>query len=286
MFTKAAKSQIKAKILIEGFSSSGKTMGALFLATGLSNGKKIAFLDTENKRSLYYADRFNFEVNCLAPPCSPESYIEHIEYAEKNGFSVLIIDSITHEWEYCLDLQSQLGGDFRHWKNVTPRHNRFIEAIRHANIHIISTVRSKVAYIMAEKANSNKLGVQKVGTKAITRDGFEYENTIVFTLNEKNIMTVTKGVEGLTPQIEQCGDKLSKQHGEKILTWCMDGIKETEQSKQEFTLDYVLQNGDYKGKRINEINDLEWLSKWGSSEKTPMELRKVLKEQYDKRKAQ
>ena len=38
-------------------------------------------------------------VLAITPPFSPEKYIEALQLCEKEGMEVIIIDSISHEWE-------------------------------------------------------------------------------------------------------------------------------------------------------------------------------------------
>ena len=44
---KAQRKQAKIKLAMEGVSGSGKTMSALFLASGMTDWSKIAVIDTE-----------------------------------------------------------------------------------------------------------------------------------------------------------------------------------------------------------------------------------------------
>ena len=79
-----------------------------------------------------YADLGDYNVLQLQSPYSPERYIEAIKTCEDAGMELIIIDSITHEWDGkggCLDIHSDLGGQFAHWAKVTPRHNAFIQSI-------------------------------------------------------------------------------------------------------------------------------------------------------------
>ena len=111
IFKKASKKQQKLRLLLEGASGSGKTYSALILAQTL--GKKIAVIDTEKGSASLYDKLADFDVCELNPPFTPEMYINAITEAEKQGYDVLIIDSITHEWSGqggCLDIQSGLGG--------------------------------------------------------------------------------------------------------------------------------------------------------------------------------
>jgi len=224
MFKKAVKKQLKAKIMMDGPSGSGKTYGALLIAQGLA-GKdgKIGLIDTENRSASLYADRFDFDVCDLKAPFSPENYINTILEAVKH-FDVIVIDSISHEWSGeggCLDIHTQIGGNsFTAWGNVTPRHNKFINTIINADTHIISTCRTKTGYEMGN--NKGKATVTKVGLQPITRDGFEYENTVVFTLNENNFAKSTKDRTSL---FNGKDFQITKSTGEDLLKWLNDGEK-------------------------------------------------------------
>ena len=96
LFKKAERRQAKLKIAITGPSGSGKTYSALSIATGL--GKKIALVDTENYSASLYSDRFEFDVLALEPPYTVAKYNVAIQEAQKAGYEVLIIDSISHAW--------------------------------------------------------------------------------------------------------------------------------------------------------------------------------------------
>ena len=50
--------------------------------------------------------------------------------------------------------------------------------------HIIATIRTKQDYILNER--NGKLVPEKVGLKAVQREGLDYEFTVVFDLNMKN----------------------------------------------------------------------------------------------------
>ena len=88
------------KLGLQGPSGSGKTYSALLLANGLSDDwNKIAVIDTENGSADLYAHLGNYQVLQLTKPFTPERYIEAIETCEKQGMKVVIIDSISTEWE-------------------------------------------------------------------------------------------------------------------------------------------------------------------------------------------
>lgn len=83
---------------LAGPSGSGKTYSALRIATGMANGRPIAFIDTERGRALHYADRFDFLYSELDAPFSPHRYGEKIEEALALNPAVIVIDSFSHEW--------------------------------------------------------------------------------------------------------------------------------------------------------------------------------------------
>src|SRR5690242_7927040 len=96
----ASRKNAKIKMALQGPSGSGKTYGALLIAFGLYNDwKKIAVIDTENHSSELYAHLGSYQVLHLSSPFSPERYIQAIRTCEKVGMEVIIIDSISHEWE-------------------------------------------------------------------------------------------------------------------------------------------------------------------------------------------
>ena len=193
-FVKAKKEKIWTKVLLGGSSGSGKTYSALRLATGLAKkcGSGIAAIDTEAGRIRYYANEFDFSDMQLTEPFTPEKYIEAINEAVGSGFKVLIIDSISHEWNYCVDIHDKMpGNSWTNWSKVTPRHDAFMEKILQAPIHIIATVRGKDEYVLEEK--NGKQTPKKVGLGFKQRDGVEYNYTATFNIaQDTHIAEATK----------------------------------------------------------------------------------------------
>ena len=96
----ASRKRVKIKMQLGGASGSGKTKGALLLAYGITNDwSKIAVIDTENGSASLYSHLGEFNTIDLSAPFSPERYIECIKACEDGGMEVIIIDSITHEWD-------------------------------------------------------------------------------------------------------------------------------------------------------------------------------------------
>ena len=229
---KAKREKIYTKIALLAPSGGGKTYGSLRLATGMAEeiknetGKEARILmgNTEAKRGLYYSNEFDYDIVDIEAPHNPEKYVELIDFAVDNGYDILIIDSSSHEWEGqggCLDLQRQAGGTYQSWAKVTPRHDAFIAAIANSPIHIIATMRGKDQYEVS-KDDRGKTSVQKLGVGAKQRDGFEYEFTCTFLIDQKtNTAEVQKDNTHL---FDNCGARiLTEADGVKIIKWANSG---------------------------------------------------------------
>lgn len=189
-FKKAVRSASKLRLALSGTSGSGKTYGALLLAKGI--GGKIAVIDTERGSASLYADMSGmpeFDVLDLDAPFTPERYTEAIKAAEDAGYDILIIDSMTHEWNGkggCLEEVERIakaryrGNSWSAWNEMTPRHRQFVDAMLTSKLHIIATMRSKTE--MAQEDVNGKKVIKKLSMKVEQRDGVDYEFTIMFDL--------------------------------------------------------------------------------------------------------
>ena len=229
---KAQRKQAKIKLALSGPSGSGKTMSALLLASGITTWNKIAVIDSENYSANLYSNLGNYNVLQLSKPFTPERYIKAIEVCENASMDVIIIDSITHEWDGSggiLDLHGNMpGNSFTNWAKMTPRHNAFVQKILESPCHIISTIRTKTDYAMVEK--NGKYAVEKLGLKGITRDGMDYEFTIVFDLDIKHNATASKDRTGLF--MDKPESVITPEYGKRILKWCNEGTSLDEVKRQ------------------------------------------------------
>lgn len=222
-FQKAKREQIWAKVLLNSPSGGGKTYSALRLATGMARkcGSRVAAIDTENGRIKYYANEFDFDDMQLDDPYSPEKYIDAIDEAVRAGYKVLIVDSTSHEWNFCLDLVNNMPGtnSYTKWRGVTPRHNAFMEKILQSPIHIIATVRGKDEYVL-EDSNGKKVP-KKIGLGYTQRDGAEFNYTVTLNLDQSSHrFSATKDNTHL---FEDRYDVLTEADGEAIYDWANSG---------------------------------------------------------------
>lgn len=207
---------------LQGPSGSGKTMSSLLLAKGLAGGdlSKVAIIDTENGSADLYAHLGDYNVLSLAPPFTPENYIRAIDICTESGMEVIIIDSISHEWDELLDFHSKLAGNsFTNWAKVTPRQKAFVDKLLQCKSHIIATMRTKQDYVLNQK--DGKFIPEKVGLKSVQRDGMDYEFTLVLDVDIKHFATASKDRTGLfmgKPEFI-----ISEKTGKEILDWCLSG---------------------------------------------------------------
>jgi hypothetical protein len=232
-FTLRKATRLKAKIRLglSAVSGGGKTFSALKIAKGLvGEWPKIAIIDTENGSADLYSHLGDYSVITLTAPFTPERYIEAIKACEQAGIEVIIIDSITHEWDGkggCLEIAetitqaSQSKNSYTAWGKVTPRHAAFIDAMLSSPAHIITTVRRKQDYEMS-KDQYGKMKVEKAGLKEVTREGWEYELTVNLQLDTAHQAVASKDRTGLfmgKPEFVP-----SEETGKMIADWCESGL--------------------------------------------------------------
>lgn len=198
MFKKATRKQSKLRLALIGPSGSGKTMSALLIASAL--GKRVAVIDSERgSASLYAGEAGEFDVLELED-FSPQRYVDAIKAAEREGYDVIVVDSLSHAWMGkggALEMVDQAAkrstskNSFDAWRSVTPAHNALVDAMVQSKAHIIATVRSKTEYVLEENERGKKVP-RKVGMAPIQRDGLEYEFTLVGEMDQEHNLVVSK----------------------------------------------------------------------------------------------
>jgi hypothetical protein len=229
----AKRELIWTKVALMGSSGAGKSYSALRVATGmleelkklgLQKNGKILFANTESARGRYYANEFKYDIVDITAPHNPEKYVELVEFAVEREYPILILDSTSAEWEGrggCLELQQLAGGTYQSWAKVTPRHDKFINALADSPIHVIATMRGKDQYEM-EKGENGKTTVTKLGVGAVQRNNTEYEFTSSFLIDQKSNMAVAQ--KDNTHLFENEGEiLLTETHGKKLIQWANSG---------------------------------------------------------------
>lgn len=178
-----------ARLLIQlsGTSGSGKTYSALQLAYGLAGGdaSKVVGIDTENRRMSLMADilpgKAKFKVINFFAPFSPSRYIQAIEAACNAGAEVIVIDSVTHEWESeggCQDIAN--ATKFPDWKKAKGEHKRFMTYMLQCPAHVIVCTRARNKTDFSDPKKPVPLGLQP-----IQEENFSYEATVSLMMHDK-----------------------------------------------------------------------------------------------------
>lgn len=228
-FAKATKKQGRLRLGLCGPSGSGKTFTALRIAMGLcAQGKRVALIDSERGSASLYAGKFDFDVAEL-PDFRVQTYTRLLREAEQAGYDVAILDSISHAWAGKGGLLEQVDnakGDQRNkftaWRDVTPQHHDFIDAMLLSPLHIIATMRAKTEYVLEENERGQKVP-KKVGMAPVQRDGMEYEFTLVGDLDGATLRVSKTRIPEVVPLgavVREPGEDL----GRRLAEWLATGL--------------------------------------------------------------
>jgi len=108
LFKPAHRQKAKLRMALAGVSGGGKTLGALYIAYGITGDwSRVALIDTERERARLYAERSDlpyptgsFLHATLDPPYSVERYKMYVQAAAQavGPQGVVIIDSLSPAW--------------------------------------------------------------------------------------------------------------------------------------------------------------------------------------------
>lgn len=222
----------KAIIGIAGTSGEGKTYTALLIARGMvSKASEIGFLDTENKRGSLYADILDapFMIGDLYPPFSPERYSEAIKEFQNAGVKVLVIDSVSHEWEGeggCDDIANAplaAGKKMANWIGAKRSHKKFMNTLLQCNMNVIVCIRAREKTDFKNPSLPVSLGIQPICEK-----NFMFELTASFLMKSQGKeQTFLKLPEFLKQSFGDGKNYLGIETGKKIMEWLDKGEKES-----------------------------------------------------------
>ena len=222
----AKKEQIFVKALIGGPSGSGKSYSALRVATGIAGregeGTKIGYIGTEGMRDKLYANEFNYDLISLEE-YSSDYYEAALDAFLEAGYKVIIIDSMTHLWNWVQDqVQLTTKGDntFQAWGKYKKENKKIIEKILLAPAHIIVTARGKDEYVL--EANSRgKMAPRKVGVGAQQDKDIEYEYMVTWMIDQNTHLA--EAAKDNTHIFEGKIKVLDEKDGEALYNWANDG---------------------------------------------------------------
>lgn len=207
-----------------GVSGSGKTYSALQLAYGLAgnNASKVGLLDTENGRGSLYADIFGepFMIADLTPPFSPSRYIEAMRAFSESGIEVLVVDSMSHEWEGeggCEEMAHapKPNGEPRKiadWLTAKREHKRFMNALLLMPAHVVACFRAREKTDFKDPRNPVSLGLQPITEKNVL-----FEMTASLMLHDKG--TRQDIIKPFPVPVFDGKGYLTAKHGEEMRSW-------------------------------------------------------------------
>lgn len=242
----ARRSDVPLIVGIAGPSGGGKSYSALRLARGLAGDGKFVFVDTENGRSQMYADVgapwewINFE-----PPFSPERYVEAIKAAEQHEPPVIVLDSISHEYEGdggLFDireefLQKRASDDarkrdalsFTAWNEAKLRHKKLLAHILRLRCHLIVCMRAqdKIELVKQDgklKAIPKRTLTGLEGWEPICERRLPYELTASFLLlpdrpGVPRPIKLPEPLRGMVP----INAPIDEETGERLARWAAGG---------------------------------------------------------------
>ena len=147
-----------------------------------------------------YADQFDFDVLHL-DSYNPAIFPRLIEQVAAQGYSTLITDSWSHFWMGeggeldqvdAITDRSKSNNTFAAWRHVSPMHNRMIDAMLAAPIHIMVSMRVKTEWVLERNERTGKTVPRKVGLAPVMRDGVEYEFDVCGDMDLDNTLVITK----------------------------------------------------------------------------------------------
>lgn len=225
-FVKAVREDVWLKIQFGGTSGAGKTYTALRVGTGIARkcNSRIAFISSEKSRTLYYADKFDYDVLEL-DNYSPEDYIKAIDMAVEAGYKVIIIDSTSHEWQWLNDVHGKMpGNSFQNWGKLKPRHAKFMAKILQCPAHVLTCARGKTEWSLEDKDGKKvpiKLGLGNEGDKQA-----DFEYTVSFMIAQgTHIASVDAGGKDNTGLFDEKYEVLTERHGEMLYDWANSGVR-------------------------------------------------------------
>lgn len=225
-FQKAVKSKSKLRCALFGPSGAGKTYSALAIAKGI--GGKVAVIDSERGSASKYADKFEFDVVDLVKK-SIDEYVQFIEEAGEAGYSVLIIDSLTHAWQDLLEEVEKLanakyrGNTWSAWSEGTPKQRALVNAILSCPCHIMATMRSKTEWQTTQDDRGKSRPV-RVGLAPEQGKGIEYEFDMLLELSAEHIANVIKDRTGMFQ--DKLLTKPGEEFGRELVEWLNTGVDE------------------------------------------------------------
>ena len=247
-FRPAVRENVGLLIGLAGGTGSGKTYTAMRLASGMSGGKPFAVIDTEAGRAKHYADQFRFDHGDLRPLFRPDAYAEAIMAADKAGYPVIVVDSMSHVWagdggvlDWQEDELDRMAGD--DWKKreavkmaawIKPKtsHKHMVAKLLQVRAHLILCFRAepKIEMVKDDRGKMQIVAKQSLtgldGWIPVSEKNLPFELTASFLL-----MADRPGIPRPIKLQEQhralfpLDKPITEESGKLVAEWASGGVK-------------------------------------------------------------
>lgn len=234
-----------------GGTGSGKTYSAMRLATGLAGDKRFAVIDTEAGRAKHYADDFAFDHGDLSAPFRPDAYAAAILAAEKAGYPVIVVDSMSHEhagegglldWheEEFQRMGSRDAAKMTAWIKPKMSHKAMMQKLLQLRAHLILCFRAEPKIKIVQNAKGKMEPVDD-GWKPICAKGIEFEMVASWLLSHESpglANAPLKIPERLKPMFPR--DKpFSEDSGRALARWAAGDVAPPEVSAFDMAMETI-----------------------------------------------
>jgi hypothetical protein len=214
-------------------SGCGKTYSALLIARGFVGPTgKILMIDTESRRGSLYADVLpgGYDVLDLDAPFTPARYIEAIQVAEQSGAQIIVVDSMSHEWEGISGVCDMAGDNeaksgrpgLHNWKTPKMEHAKMVQYLLRSKVPVVCCIRAKYKTRQKKDEKGKTVIIKDEVTSPIQAEDFIYELTAHAEILPNHSIIVTKASH---PTLREClpADKerpITIEDGQKLAAWC------------------------------------------------------------------
>lgn len=232
-FRPAKRTNAKPLIGIYSESGCGKTTSALMLACGFVGGdmSKVGMIETESGRGEALAGHptlGGYQVLSLREDFSPKAYGQAITAAEKAGFTALLLDSASHEWEGANGVLAMAAMNQEQgkkgplvWQRPKIEHQReFMLRLMQTTIPLI-IVCMRAKYPMKEQKNARgeKEWIRSSQLEPKQADDILFEMFVHGWIDQEHKFHGTKYT---LPELRQCitdGEPITEESGRKLAAW-------------------------------------------------------------------
>lgn len=283
-FTDSPAVRVQTPVLVGLVSPSGagKTYSALRLATGMQRvtGGEIFVIDTEQKRSLHYANQFKFRHIPFGRPFSPLDYLAAIEYAVSRGAKIVVVDSMSHEHEgpggvlemHDAKLDQIAGNDWKKraactmlaWSEPKQQRRRLLNSIVQMDCNFVFCFRAKRKIKPVKGGEPLDLGWMPIGGEEFV---FEMTLNAILHPGANGVPTWNPSEPGEREMVKlpdqfrpvfSNNPQLSEDVGQKLAEWAAGGEPPKPMTGPELVSAYMECEDDATYERLKAASKVAW----------------------------